>query len=230
MRTSSGVVPHTLLGVLVLLSAGAIALSLVTAPPVAQEQLHLAARDTLAASSFVLADRVTVKEPRPTPALGGKSSITNTARIEYEAPDRILIQTVSAGRSMSLMVIGNNRYNKTDGGAWVKLPSVPQVGGTAGSEAAAELLAPLQSLAGATSVVASGSNYRFDPGDRASLLANLFGQSAEPLTSVSFSAAVRGEFVAAVRILADLSGARYVIDFGFLSVGSAPPIEAPTSP
>lgn len=229
MRTPSGVLSHTLLEVLILLSAGAIALSLLTAPPVAQEQLQLAARNTLSASSFVLADKVTVQEPRPTPTLGGRSSVTNTATIEYQAPDRILDQTVSEGRSVSLLVIGNNRYEKSGGGVWTKLPPVPHVGGSTGSEAAAQVLAPLESLAGASSVVASGSTYRFVPGDRASLLENLFGQSAQPLTSISFTAAVTGEFVGAERILAERAGARFVIDFGFLSVGSVPPIEAPSS-
>jgi hypothetical protein len=69
--------------------------------------------------------------------------------------------------------------------------------------------------------------FRFVPSDRAGLLENLFGQSTEPLASVRFSAVVNGEFVAAERILASRGGAHFVIDFGFLSVGSVPPIEAP---
>ena len=218
---------HSLLGALTLLSAGAIALSLLTAPPVAQEQLQVAAKNTISASSFVLADKVTVTEPRPSAALGGKASVTNTARIEYQAPDRILDQTTSQGRSVSLLVIGDDRYERSGNGPWTKLPAVAQVGGSTGAQAAAEVLAPLQSLSGATSVVASGSMFRFVPSDRAGLLENLFGQSTEPLASVRFSAVVNGEFVAAERILASRGGAHFVIDFGFLSVGSVPPIEAP---
>jgi len=228
MRARSGVLSYTPLGLLALLSAGAIVLSLLTAPPIAQQQLRGAARNTVAASSFVLTDMTTVRAPRSSAALGGSTVESNSARIEYQAPDRILEETHEAtGLSVSLLLIDGNRYERTGNGSWSELSPVSQSGSPDGAQVAGEVLALLRPLAGATSVVRSGSTYRFVPGNRGTLLTSLFGQAAQQLSSVEFSAVLKGEFVRDERVVATRASERITIDFGLRSIGVLPPIEAP---
>ena len=84
-----------------------------------------------------------------------------------------------------------------------------------------ELLVPLKSFAGATSVIRHGSNYFLIPGNESSLLESLFGaQAASRLTSVAFSATVNGEFIGSERVSAKRAGVAYTVAFFFSSVDS----------
>jgi len=210
-----------------LLSAGAIALSLLTAPQVAEQQLKVAATNTAGASSFVFVDQVAIREPQPTAALGGRSSATTTQRVIYQAPDRVEVSSSSAPGTM-LLVIGNNRYERTGNGPWSPLPPVQTSGISTGQREANLLLFPLQSLADSTSVTRRGSTYRFVPGAKSSLLSSLFGSLASQLSTINFTAAINGEFATTEHVLATRGGARFVIDFSYLSIGKVPPIQAPT--
>jgi len=209
-----------------LLSAGAIVLSLLTSPQAAQQQLQVAAKNLAAAPSFVFLDTVTIHEPQPSAALNGKSSATTAQRVIYQAPDRVEVTSTSS-RGLTLLVIGDNRYERSGKGPWSALPPVSGSTTSAGAQEAQVLLFPLRSLSGATSVVRQGSAYRFVPGSKAPLLADLFGQFASQLSTLDFSATIKGEFVSRELIVATRGGARFVIDFRFLEVGSVPPIEAP---
>ncbi|HUC36948.1 MAG TPA: hypothetical protein VMR97_07485 [Acidimicrobiales bacterium] len=226
MRTPSGIFSNAVLGLLMLLTAGAIVLSLETAPQVAQEQLQAAAKNTMAAGSFVFTDDVSIHEPGPTAQLGGRSEASTSQRVAYQAPDRVEISSTSASGT-SLLVIGDKRYEKTNGGPWMTLPPLANTGTSTGAQEVALLLFPLESLAGATSVTLRGSKYGFSPGGRSILLGNLFGQLASKLSSIKFSATVSGEFVSTERIAATQGRARFLIDFGYLQVGNVPPIVAP---
>lgn len=228
MRTPSGILANTLVGVLMLLSAGAIALSLLTAPQVAQQQLKVAATNTAGATSFVFVDHVAIRAPRPTAALGGRSSVTTTQRVIYQAPDRVEVSSSSAPGT-TLLVIGNKRYERTGNGPWSPLPPVQGSGTSMGEQEASLLLFPLQSLAGSTSVTRRGSAYHFVPGAKSALLADLFGSLASQLSTIDFSAFVNGEFVTAEHVVATRGSTRFVIDFGYLAIGKVSPIEAPGS-
>ena len=226
MRSPSAFLAHILLGCLTLLSAGAIVLSILTAPPVAREQLRVAAKNTAAASSFVLVYRVSQHEPRPSADLNGKSSVTMTERVEYQSPDRLEVTSTTApGRK--LIVIGGNRYDLARGGRWTALPPIPSAGTSIGAQEAQQLLFPLASLGDATSVVRKGSTYRFDPGQRSVLLSDFFGSLAPILSSVGFTAALNGEFVSFERIVASRGSAHFGLDIRFQSVEAVPPIVAP---
>jgi hypothetical protein len=232
MRASPGILSHTPLGLLVLLSAGAIVLSLVTAPSIAQQRLQGAARDTIDASSFVLDfNALTFSKLEPSTARGGKFVETGAVEVkfEYQAPDRVLQERYETSVLVSALVIGRNSYERIGSGPWLVLPQASPSGSSAGAQVAAEILGVLQPLAGATSVVRSGSTYRFAPGNRVPLLTDFFGQAAGQLSSVEFSAVLDDKFVKTERIVATRDDSRYTIDFDFLSVGAAPPIEAPSA-
>jgi hypothetical protein len=231
MRTPTGLVAHSLLGGLTLLSAGAIALSLLTAPPVAQKQLQGAAKNTAAASSFVLTDVNRIRTPAPSAALGGKSSETGTVRILYQAPDRIRDEVhEGSGQTVTLVVIGDRRYEREGAGRWSVLPPSANVGVSNGAAAAQEVLLPLESLAAATSVVNDGSDYLFVSGNEMLLLENLFGeQEAAQLSAVKFSARLRGEFIGSEVVTADEGTVRYRIHFQISSVDSAHAVVAPSA-
>jgi len=210
------------------LGAGAIALSLLSAPPVAEQQLQLAAKNTVAASSFVLTDVNVLATSKPSPTLGGRSSETDLVRIDYQSPDRLLDEvTSSPGHTVTLLVVGDQRYERAGTGLWTRLPpsSTPQTSN--GAAAARQLLSPLRSVAGATSVARRGSTYYFVPAQEASLLQSLFGPGASALSSVRFTALINGEYLGSEQILDDEAGALYAVRFSYSSVGTAPAVELP---
>jgi hypothetical protein len=230
MRSSSGLVAHSLLGGLTLLAAGAIVLSLVTAPPVAKSQLQGAAKNTAGASSFVLTDVNKVVSPKPVPSLGGRSSESSVVRIVYQAPDRVLdVVSEPQGRTVTLLVVGNKAYEREgSSGVWSTIPASTGSGTTNGQAAAQKVLMPLDSVGGATTVERSDDLYRFVPGNELNLLANLFGQEAVPqLSSVRFSAGIDGEFLRSEDVDAKAGGFSYQIRFRFSSVDRAPAVEPP---
>ncbi len=228
MRAPTSVLSYAPLGLLALLSAGAIVLSLLMAPPVAQQQLQGAASSTVAASSFALTFKTTVEVPGRSAASGGRTVATNSSRFEYQAPDRVLEEThETTGLSVSILLIDGDRYERTGNGPWSELSPVSQSGSPGGAEVAGEVLDLVRPLAGATSVVRSGSTYRFALGNPDTLLSTLFGQAAQQLSSVEFSAVVKGDFVSDEHIVATQASEHITIDFGFASIGELPPIRAP---
>lgn len=229
MHSPTGFSSHSSLGLLTLLSAGAIVLSLETAPPVAKVQLQTAARNTIAASSFVLTDVNTISSSTPIAALGGRTTESNIVRIRYEAPDRIVDQiTEPNNQSVTLLVVGNSRFERFDDRAWTELPSVTSPGTTTAAAFVRELVVPLESFAGATSVARQGSTYFLNPGNERSLLNSLFGaQAASRLSSVTFSATINGEFIGSERVQARRGSINYTVEFLFSAVDSKLHISAP---
>ncbi len=210
-----------------ILVAGGIALSIATAPPVARQQLHAAAANTMAASSFVLVDSTVVSTAG---ARGSAGTVMGRDRVTvvYQAPDKVSETRAGSSGAVSVIEIGATRFELAGGGKWVRLTTPSQGGPSIGRQAAGDLLLPLGSLTAATDVVRSGDTYRFEPGNLVELLAT-FGlgpQGAQPV-STSFSATVSGENATSLRIVADLGAHLAVITLDYESIGKAPPVTAP---
>jgi hypothetical protein len=222
-----GILPHAVLGMFMILVAGAIALSLVTAPAVAPQQLHGGANNTLAASSFVVDD---ANEVTALAADGHRAAVVNrnTVHVVYQAPDKVLeVETQSSG-SRSLVVLGAKGYERTDSGKWDQLQSSPASGPSSGVLAAQTMLLPLQQLSTAVDAVRHGSTYDFFPSNAAGLLTT-FGLPASLAQSgdVKYSAVITGENVSAFRIDAVFEGQQVSIDLTYRALGRAPLIQAP---
>jgi len=229
MQTENRAGPHVMLGVLTLLSLGAIVYSLDTAPPNAQLQLRTAANNTKSVASFVLVD---VESAGPT----NSSSATNEERavIVYNAPDRVEETVTAGGRSGTVLVVGDRRFERSGNGKWFDLgppASGTTRGASAGQIAVGEILYPLTSLAGATNVAVHStakvsSLYTFVPGQEALLLLRLLGTSVPPGTR-SYLATVHGEYVGVEEVALSNAGERITIDLGVTQVDHAPVLHVP---
>jgi hypothetical protein len=228
MQTADRAAPHLMLGSLTLLTVAAIVLSLATAPPDAQEQLRSAAADTAAASSFVLTD---VETAGPLSA-GGKAAVSSRqeAVIVYQAPDRVEETVHSGGRSASVLVVGDKRFERSANGKWYDLgrsASGATGGPTPGQVAAGDILFPWQSLSKATSVSESGGVYHFVPGQPELLLARLIGTNVSP-SSTTYSAGLQGEFVRYEQVTIRLNGEQVTVRLTLSRVERAPALPTPT--
>lgn len=222
MEPKESVLPHAVVGLLMILVAGAIALSLVTAPPVAKEQVQVAAANTLASPSFVVDDSSLVT------ASGNATQEHYGARIVYQTPDKVLETITGSSGVISELVIGTKHYERAGAGKWVQLPAVAQARETPGQEAVDEVLLPLRSLTDSSAAARQGNVYVLVPG-RLDELLSTFGLPAQVTKSgsVSFAATVSGEFISSVRIVAVLGGEEASIVLFYRSIGTAPPITAP---
>jgi hypothetical protein len=227
MRTPNGLVSHVLLSVLILLSAGAIVLSLETAPPVAETQLRTAAQNTQAASSFVVDYVERVSSPVRSSALGGKKSETTHLRVFYQAPDRITEHVTEGGRQATVIVVGNIRYVRIAGGTWTATTIPTSAGVSAGEELARALVLPLQSAANATSVTKTENRYAYLPTNLVNLLESLFGEEASSLSSIRFYATIEGEFVGSQLVVGSHSPYSFAVALHFSSVDTVPAIRPP---
>jgi hypothetical protein len=228
MRASWRVAPFVVMGLLILLSAGAIVLSLDTAPPIAQQELQIAARDTSAARSFVLEYNIRTFEA----STSSGSRVTKpvetgvaTAEFTYQAPDRLFQVRNQNGAVVSVLIIGNKQYERMGSGQWSALPS-PKSTPSEGAQLAGQLLSALDPMQHANSVVRSGATYRFSPDRGDPFIKNLFGTTAT-LSNVRFSASLSGGLVKNEGISAEGSGTLYELDFSFSMIGTAPPVVTP---
>jgi hypothetical protein len=228
MRASRRVAPFVLLGLLILLSAGAIVFSLDTAPPIAQQELQIAARDTSAARSFVLEYNIRTFDAYTSSGSRAKKPVETgvaTAEFTYQSPDRLFQVRNQNGVVISVLVIGNKQYERMGTGRWSALPS-PKSTTSVGAQLTGQLLSVLDPMKDANSVVRSGGTYRFSPDKQDPFIKNLFGTSAL-LSNVRFSAALSGGLVKDEGISAVGSGTLYELDFSFSLIGSAPPVVTP---
>jgi len=221
---SHGVVPRVLVGVLVILAVGAIALSLSTAPPVAVSQLRAAAGATSAASGFVLDDtgKVTSVLPGVPASAQQRLASTDVVHIVYQAPDRVQDQTTTSGGTGTAIVIGSRRY-QLRGGRWVELAPVAGLG----RSAAGVVLYPLEAARSATVVTRRGGVYTFLPDDLDRFTTTLLRTHVAQLTSVSVTAVVDGDHVRRETVSALLGGSRLSLDLLFSSIGTAPAVLPP---
>jgi len=217
-------VPHVLVGMLTVLVLGGIALSLATAPPDATQQLRIAAGATEQSSGFVLTDTNSIAPP-------GAAPRSMVVRVVYRSPDRVKESgTDSTGQALSVIVIGQRHFERRAGDPkWTELAPTPQLS----TEAVQTLLFPLQGAQHAvdavrTSVGSGATTYRFLPSDSAQLIRNILGATPSQLSSLRFTAVVRGDYLADERITAVVRGGEQLeVDLAFSAVGSAPGVEVP---
>jgi hypothetical protein len=219
--------PFVLVAVFAALSVGAIALSLSSAPPLAQEQLRGAAGTTLGASSFVLKDTnsvITVSSSGQ-PVASGRPQATVAFVVVYRAPDAVEETEVDqSGGSAEVIAVGDRAFRKT-GSTWTELAASRGIG----ARAVATITAPLEGAVGATGVTRHGDRYSFVPADRHQLLTTVLGSTAASVTSPRFTAVVGDGALTGETVTAMVGHQRLEVDLVFSSVGSAPPVEAPRS-
>ena len=227
MPIESRAAPHLTLGILTVLSIGAIVLSLDTAPPNAQLQLQQAAKNTVAAESFVLRDTITVV---PTTGATASQARTETAEVVYRAPDQVRETVSFNGRTLTVLAIGATRYERSGTGKWLPLGTQPG-SVPAGRQAAAGVLGPLEVVTTATGVVRHGDLFTFEPatGELSAILSELLGsQGAQlPPGSATFAAAVSGEYLSRVDVTASVTGGRVLVHLSIGSYGQAPVLTPP---
>jgi hypothetical protein len=227
MPIQSRAAPHLLVGGLTALGLAALVLSLDTAPPNAEQQLRLGAKNTVAAESFVLDDTITLV---PSSSAAASQARTEVAQVVYRAPDRVR-ETVSLnGRTLTVLAIGAARYERSGTGRWVTLGA--QAGAVpAGREAAAGVLGPFEVLATATNVAQHGDAFTFQPatGELSTLLGELLGsQGAQlPQGSATFAASVSGEYLHTLDVSAAVTGGRVLVHLVLHSFNQAPALEPP---
>jgi hypothetical protein len=108
------------LGVLALLVAGAMILSLATAPPNADQQVRTAAQNTVAASSFKVVETI---RSRSKARVGSYRAI-----VWYQNPQKVMVMAFSEGDPVQpgeiVRIIGTTGWSSFDGGrTWEALGS-----------------------------------------------------------------------------------------------------------
>jgi hypothetical protein len=225
MPTQSRALPFILVGAFAVLLLGGIALSLSSAPPLAQQQLQNAAHATMAASGFTLKDTNSVlsTEPGANAVANGAPSRSVVFFVVYEAPASIQETEVDAnGGNASIIAIGDRGFRKT-GSQWTEFASSKGLG----ARAVATIMSPVQGAAGATKVTRRGAVYDFVPTDFRRLLTEVLGVSTTQLSSPRVTAEVRGGALTRETITAVDAHDQLVVDLVFSSIGSAPPVRVP---
>lgn len=224
MQTANRASPHVMLGVLTLLSLGAIVLSLDTSPPNAQSQLRTAAANAAGASSFVLTDTVTSGPPSATAT--GTSTTRQEAFFAYQAPDKVE-ETVQAGNQVgNVLWVGKNAYERIGNSKWFPIPGASSATSSTGELAASQLLLPLQALAGSTAVAKQGSTFTFSPAQEGVLLDRLFGTQL-PAGTTTYEATVSGEFLSAARVTVLGATERRTVNLTLTRIEHGPALHAP---
>ena len=219
--------PHVIMAVFTVLVFGAIALSLVTAPPGAQTDLHSAAKSTLDATGFRLTDvnSATYIGPVPQGTKGQLLTRTNVIHVLYQAPDAVRESgTGASGQPLTAVVAGSRRL-VTSNGRWSAYP--PKAG--LGAQAAKAVLSPLQVATGGTDVVRDGDVYGFVPTDLTSFVTDILGTAPSKLTQLHVAAVVHDGFLVEERISAVMGSNRLGVDLTFSAIGSAPPVTLPVA-
>jgi hypothetical protein len=225
--SSTRALPFVLLGAFTLLVAGGVALSLSSAPPLAEQQLRLAAQTTMSASGFVLQDinSVTSVASSGASASGGAPQERVAFHVVYQAPASVQeTEADRSGANASVIVVGDRGFRKT-GSQWTELAATAGLG----ARAVGTIMSPLRGAAGATAVSRRGDRFRFSPADLHQLLSTVLGVTTTPLSSPQLTAVVRDGEVTGEVITAVVGSQRLEVDLVFSSIGSAPPVKAPRS-
>jgi hypothetical protein len=226
VHSQTRALPFVLLAVFGALSIGAIALSLSSAPRLAQEQLRGAANETMSASGFVLRDdnSVAAASASGQPA-SNKPRQTAAFVVVYQAPDAVQETEVDqSGGNAEVIAVGDRAFRRT-GSTWTEVASSPGIG----ARSVATILSPLQGAAGATVVTQHGDRYSFEPADARKLLTTVLGAPPSEVSSPRLTAVVHDRELTAETITARVGTERLEVDLRFSSIGSAPPVTAPRS-
>jgi len=226
--------PLLLLAALGVLAAGAIALSLATAPPVAEQQLQIGAGATAGVGSFVmdLTNTVTTNSVVPGRAPQVQRS---SVHFVYQAPDRIDETLKNAnGRTVEIICIADDRWERTAGGNWVQLPAGAR-GAVSTCQSAVDnvVLVPAKAAANGTPVVRHGKTssatytYGLAPADLASVFRVLFGVPATAVSGHLFAASIDQEYVVSQLFHAAAGNQTDDIGVRYSELGTAPAIAPP---
>jgi len=218
------------LGALTVLAVGAIALSLATAPPAAEQQLRVGAGATTGVGSFVmdLTNTVTTK------GVGRNQVQQSTVHFVYQSPDRLDETLInSAGQKVELLVVGNERFERTNG-RWVQLPAGAN-GPVSTGEAAVNdvVLVPATAATFGTPVVRYGQtsssrySYDLDPQALATVYRVLFGVNGNVISSHHFGATIDKEYMVAQSFVASAGNQTDAITIRYSQLGTAPAVEPP---
>jgi hypothetical protein len=220
------------LGVLGVLTAGAIALSLATAPPVAEQQLNIGASATPGSGSFLMEVTNTL-----TTTVAGRAPVVQHSSefVVYQAPDRFhYTTTVTGGRRVEVICVGTVGFERTAGGHWVKLQ--PGLGGSTCPGPLLRLaLVPSAVAAGGTPVVRHGQTsnatytYAMPPAYLAAVAEVLFQVPPSALGHPLASATIDKEYMVSQRFRASHLDQTDAIEIRYSQVGTAPAISAPSA-
>ena len=226
MQTQNRAAPHFLLGLLTVLSVGAILFSLEKAPPNAQTQLREAAANTVTASSFVLTD---VESVSASGAPAGSAPQRVQAVLVYQSPDRVRETVTGGGHNQTALVLGAARYEQLASGKWVSLGNAGSGPSSAGALAAGDILFPFQAMRDATEVTkGAGGTFGFTPAQERLLLFRLVGtQLAGTAQATTWQATVTGENVTAIRLSLFGSGQETTVDLALTGINHAPLLAPP---
>ncbi len=215
--------PFVIVGTFTILLVGGIVLSLSSAPPLAQQQLHIAASATLNASGFTVVDTNSVTAPGPAAPSAGPSAETVVVHVLYQAPDAVEESELGPdGQSGAVILIGARRFRESES-QWTELRPVPGLV----NQVVKTIQSPLQASSNAVTVTRDGDLYRFVPTSPGRFLVSVLGVRPAQLSSARFTAEVHGEFLTHESITALVGRQRLTVDLAFSDIGSAPSVEAP---
>ena len=211
MSTPGSPMPHLALGTLTALSAGALALSLVQSTPVAPRQLHLAAKDTVAASSFALTESI-----HQSGAAGGAAQASRSATLLYRGSDQLELR----GGGQVQRVVGTQLYSSTDGGStWTKVPGMANT-----ANLVSQALGPLRLAEQVPGVTASAGQDHYLFTVPLSQVAVALGISNSTVAgNARVDATVSGEFLTGMTV----SGGGVQLQISYAQIDAVPPIVAP---
>jgi hypothetical protein len=217
---------------LAVFTAGAAALSLASAPPVAEQQLRIGAGATAGVGSFVM-DLTSVVRGAARPS--GPTQVERSSfRLVYQAPDRIQeTQAGPNGTIEEIVIVGDRRYERV-GGHWVQFPGSPTGSVSVGrSVAETFVLVPSTAASKAEDVVRHGqtssSRYGYDLSGTplAALFAALYRVPVSMTSGHVFGARVQAEYMVNQTFFAAAGGSSDTVTIHYSRLGTAPAVVAP---
>ena len=190
-------------------------------PKVADVQVHQAAANLAAASSFVVNIDETVSE------IGTSEQAKIDEVVHYQAPDRQwAVQTIRSSQSESVKTI-----TQIDASCWIHSTG-PAPPFTCQRTSLQSLLGSLRALEKPTGVTNVAGTYAFSAKDSAAIISSVSGGQAFGMPAVEVR--ITGAVISWEHISLDTSesGASILIDevIRFSQVGSGPPVVAPHGP
>lgn len=212
--------PHLALAVLTVLSFGALAYSVVSAPPVARTILHVGAQNTAGAPSFAVHESVSQQ-------VAGHTTVLDAVDEQVDVPHHALEATQQSSREL---IIGSTVYVSTDSGkTWTRDSALS--GRIDVPAAIASIRQPLTKLLGtAAHVHMNGAQQHFSfTTTEAALIQDLHlnVSVAAPSARVPVDATIHGEFLDGFTAHLVYGGQHLLISEHFTHIVSLPTLRAP---
>ncbi len=213
--------------VMTLLAAAAVVLSIHSAPPVAEQQLHVGAGATVGAGSFVMDLTQTRTGAGTTPGAPVQQQVSQIHFV-YQAPDSLDEIVSQGGQTAERIIVGDMAYVRSGSGPW-KGGVDPTLGPSAVSEL---VLLPGMVTTKAMPVTRHGNTssafYVYGLADEQ--LAALFGpQAPTQLTGHSFTARIDKEYMTGQSFTVSTSSLSEVVAIRYSDIGTAPPVRLPVA-